>query len=204
MTKRQLEAVPGTSSDITHATNDLVGNTVITEILQGSEEIQEIDNNTSEQPAQAELIDLHTEITPPRGATIDLREEDLLADDWNASDIHVTEDDRDTPFTTAHNTIVIDDSDDAHSDSSTDQTNGMQAYTTPPPSPPITAQQVPTPKTPEKRRGFGNPPWAADQNTGQGDIEPSTTQSNFQPKEAYTQGEKEGTFNNGITNTGQR
>ena len=184
VTNRQLEVVPGTSSDIIHATNNLVGNTVITEISQGSEEIHEIDNNTSEQPAQAELIDLHTEITPTQGATINLREGDLLADDWNASDIHVTEDDRDTPFTTAHNTIVIDDSDDAHSDSSTGSDEGNAGYTTPPPSPPITPQQVPTPKTPEKRRGFGNPPWAADQNTGQGGMnipQPKATSSPKKP-----------------------
>ena len=182
VTKKQLEAVPGTSSDTTHAASNPVENTVITEILQESEEVQEIDNNTNEQSAQVELIDLHTEITPPRGATRDPQEEDLLVDDWNTSDILVTEDDRDTPFTTAHNTIIIDDSDDAHSDCSTKSDDDIAGFTTPPPSPLLVAQQNPTPKTPKKRSGFGNPPWVADQNTGQSDIDLPQPKATSSPK----------------------
>ena len=123
---------------------------------------------------------MRTEGTSPRNTTIDLREEDPAIDDWNASDIHVIEDDRDTPFTTAHNTITIEDSDYAHSDCSTDSEDGITGFSTPPLTPSQVVQQNSPIKSPEKQNRFGNPPWLADQDTGQSDIDllqPAATSS---------------------------
>ena len=140
------------------------------------------DNNDT-----VDLTDLRPELTPPPCIVLDSREEDTALDDWNADDIHVTADDRETPFATAHNTLVIEDSDEAHSDCSTesgDQEDNT-GFSTPPPTPfpPVTDNS--TVKTPEKTSGFGKtPPWAADQNTGHVDIdltEPTATSSPKRP-----------------------
>ena len=110
--------------------------------------------------------------------------ETVPVDDWNHDDVILVEDDRDTPYTTAHNTLVIDDSDDAHSDRSTGSEEEEEAentgFTTPPLTPSLVVTQNSLVKTPEKGSGFGNPPWAADQNTGYSDSdipEPTATSS---------------------------
>ena len=172
ITDRQLQAIPGTSSDTTHAELNPEETTLTT--------------NTPEEP-----IDLRTTNTQRHDTTIDLREEDPNVDDWNTTDVIVTEDDRDTPYTTAHNTIIIDDSDDDHSDRSTESERNIAGFSTPPLTPSLVVYQSSPAELPEKGSGFGNPPWARDQNTAQSDIDLPQPQSHFQPKGHFTPGEKE-------------
>ena len=82
---------------------------------------------------------------------------------------------------------MIEDSDDAHSDCSTESEDQEEntGFSTPPPTPSLVVTQNSQVKTPERRGGFGDPPpWAADQNTGHIDIdltEPAATSSPKRP-----------------------
>ena len=177
-TTTTLEAVPGTSRGITHTAINPAEITGATEELQESEGTKETDRHTEEQNSPVDLIDLCTESTPSRIVTVDLWEQESPVHDWNAKDIIITEDDRDTPFTMAQNTLIIEDSDDAHSDCSIGSEEGITGLSTPPLTPSRVAQQ----NSPEKRRGFGNPPWAADQNTGHSDVELPQPKATSSPK----------------------
>ena len=86
-----MQAIPGTSSDTTHAELNPIENTVITNTLTTSEENQEAARDIREQNNSEEPIDLRTTGTPPQDTTIDLREEDSIVNDWNATDVLVTE-----------------------------------------------------------------------------------------------------------------
>ena len=179
--------IPGTSGDTTHAAVEPAGDVNLTEALQESEETSVLEDPANEQNDTVDLFDLCSEGTPPPYIVLDSREEDTPVDDWNADDIIVTEDDRETPFATAHNTLVIDDSDDAHSDCSTESEDQEEntGFSTPPPTPSLVVTHSSQVKTPERRGGFGDPPpWAADQNTGHIDIdltEPTATSSPKRP-----------------------
>ena len=179
--------IPSTSGDITHAAVEPAGDVNLTEALQESEETSIPEDPANEQNDTADLIDLCSEGIPPPYIVLDSREEDTPVDNWNDDDIIVTEDDRETPFATAHNTLVIDDSDDAHSDCSTESEDQEEntGFFTPPPTPSLVVTQNSQVKTPERRGGFGDPPpWAADHNTGHTDIdltEPTATSSPKRP-----------------------
>ena len=118
----QLKAIAGTSRDTTYADKNPIEKIATTNTLREVEENQEEeeDRDVREENTSQEPIDLRTRSTRSHDTTIDLRQDDSYVDDWNATDILVTEEDRDTPYTTAHNTIIIDDSDDEHSDCSTE------------------------------------------------------------------------------------
>ena len=175
--------IPSTSDDITHAAVEPTEDVNLTEALQESEETSVPEDPANEQNDTVDLIDLRSEGIPPPYIVIDLREEDAPVDDWNDDDIIVTEDNSETPFATAHNTLVINDSDDAHSDCSTESEDQEEntGFSTLPPTPSLVVTQNSQVKTPERRGGFGDPPpWAADHNTGHTDIdltEPTATSS---------------------------
>ena len=179
----QLEAIPGTSRDSTYADKTLIEKTATTNTLREVEENQEEqeDRDIREENISQEPINLRARNTCLHDTTIDLRQDDLQVDDWNATDILVTEEeDRDTPYTTAHNTIIIDNSDDEHSDCSTESEQDIAGSSTPPPTPSLVVHQSLQVESPEKRRGFGNPPWARDQNSAQSNtdlLEPKATSS---------------------------
>ena len=180
--------IPGTSGNTTHAAVEPTGDVNFTEALQESKETIVPEDSANKQNKTVDLIDLVSEGTPPPYIVLDLREEDTPVDDWNVDDIIVTEDDdRETPFATAHNTLVIEDSDDAHSDCSTESEDQEEhtGFSTPPPTPSLVVTHNSQVKTPERRGGFGDPPpWAADQNTGHIDIdltEPAATSSPKRP-----------------------
>ena len=185
-------AIPGTSSNTTHTSKEPVKDTSCIEVPQESETTGEEGKTSTEQDDSVELIDPHTggKTSPPTARTPP--PETTPIDDWNKDDVLVIEDDtdKDTPYTTAHNTLVIDDSDDAHSDCSTeseDKEAENTGFTTPPLTPSLVVIPDSPVKTPEKRSGFGNPPWDASQNTGHSgsDIpEPTATSSpkNSSPK----------------------
>ena len=185
--------IPSTSGHTTHAEEaETEGDERLTEALQESEETTVPENHVNEQNDNIDLIDLASDVTPPPYVVIDSREEDIPVDDWNADDVIVTEDDRETPFTTVHNTLVTEDSDDAHSDCSTDSEDQEEntGFSTPPPTPSLVAARNSPVKTPERRGGFGEPPpWAADQNTVHIDIdltEPAATSSPKRPSPEIT------------------
>ena len=187
---RQLEAIAGTSSDTTHADTNPIENTTTTNTQRELEENQEEDRNVRKENTSEEPIDLRTRNTLLHDTTIDLREEDPYIDDWNATDIVVTEDDRGTPYTKAHNTIIIDDSDDEHSDRSTESEQDIAGFSTPPLTPSLVVYQSSPTEAPEKRRGFGDPPWARDQNSAQGDIDPPQPKATSSPKDSSPQVKK--------------
>ena len=181
-----------TSGDTTQTAVESAGDVNLTEALQETEETEEItvpEDPVDEQNENVDLIDLVSEASPIPYIVLDSREEeeDTPVDDWNADDFAVTEDDRETPFATAHNTLEIEDSDDAHSDRSTESEDQEEntGFSTPPPTPSLIVTHNSQVKTPERRGGFGDPPpWAADQNTGHIDIdltEPAATSSPKKP-----------------------
>ena len=186
--------IPGTSGNTNHneETTEVAGDEKLTKALQESAETTALDSHESEHIDNIDLIDLASDVTPPPYIVLDSREEDIPADDWNAEDANVTEDDRETSFTTAHNTLVIDDSDDAHSDCSTEPEDQEEntGFSTPPPTPSRVVTLTSPVKTPERRGGFGDPPpWAADQNTARIDIdltEPAATSSPKRPSPQQT------------------
>ena len=180
-------AIPGTSGDTTHVVVEPEEDINLTDAPQKSEETSVPEDPANKQNDTVDLIDLRSEGTPPPYIVPDSREEDTPVDDWNIDDIIVTEDDRETPFATAHNTLVIDDSDDAHSDCSTESEDQEEitGFSTPPPTPSLVVTHNSQVKTPERIGGFGDPPpWSADQNTGHSDIdliEPTATSSPKRP-----------------------
>ena len=179
--------LPGTSGDTTYAAVEPAEEVNLTEALQESEGTGIPEESENKQNDTVDLTDQRSEGTPPLYIVLDSREEDTPVDDWNADDITVTEDDRETPFATAHNTLVIEDSDSEHSDRSTDSKDQEEntRFSTPPPTPSRVETQNTQEETQENRGGFGDPhPWAADQNTGQIDIdltEPAATSSPKKP-----------------------
>ena len=115
-------AIPGTSTNTTHTSKEPAKDTSCIEVPQLSQTTGEEGKTSTEQDDSVELIDPHTEEKTSPPTTQTLPSETTPIDDWNKDDILVIEDDtdKDTPYTTAHNTLVIDDSDDAHSDCSTE------------------------------------------------------------------------------------
>ena len=190
ITGRPLEAIAGTSADTTYADKNPIQDTTTTSVLREVEENQEEDRDVREENAYENPIDLRTRSTRLHDTTIDLREEDQYVDDWNGTDIVLIEDDRDTPYTTAHNTIIIDDSDDEHSDRSTESEQEIAGFSTPPLTPSLVVNESPSPEVPEKRSGFGNPPWARNQNIVQGDTDPPQPKATSSPRDSPPQVEK--------------
>ena len=145
------------------------------------QEIQQTNRTTT-----VDLIDLSSESAPPPLIVLDSREEDTLADDWNIDDINVTEDDRETPFATAHNTLVIEDSDDEHSDRSTESEDqeDNKRFSTPPPTTLSGSDTKLSGENAGKREADLeiHRPWAADQNTGHIDIDLTEPKATSSPK----------------------
>ena len=190
ITDRPLEAIASTSIDTTYTNRKPIQETTTTTVLREVQEDQGGDRDVTGENTYENPIDLRTRSTRLHDTTIDLREEDQYVDDWNGTDIVFIEDDRDTPYTTAHNTITIDDSDDEHSDRSTESEPEIVDFSTPPLTPSLVVNKIPSPKVPETRTGFGNPPWDRNQNTVQGDTNPLQPKATSSPRDSPPQVEK--------------
>ena len=77
----------------------------------------------------------------------------------------------------------------------------LQASQLPPLTPSLVVYENSSPEVPEKRSGFGNPPWAKNQNIVQGDTNPLQPKATSSPKDSSPQVEKRAVSNDGITDT---